>query len=81
MDTKVVDVEMHPFENEAYKGVRFSWTDDRGFFGQYTLYKNIDDEDGKWLAETETMEAKDSEDKPFLEEIIKAFMKDIEVIE
>ncbi len=70
--------DFEPFVNEKYMGVVIRWDSDIGF-GEYTIYKPIDSEDDKWLAQSEHMD--NNEDKDFIKELMKLFIEKLDIVE
>jgi hypothetical protein len=70
--------DFEPFVNEKYMGVVIRWDSDIGF-GEYTIYKPIDSEDDKWLAQSEHMD--NNEDKDFIKELMKLFIENLDIVE
>ena len=75
VNIEVVDVQ--PFENEQWKGIKFIWSGNIGF-GEYEIYQNVKNPNG-WKAQSECMDT--TEDKWFLNKIINNFIEQIEVTE
>lgn len=79
VDTINLDAyEFEPFVNEKYMGVVIRWDSDVGF-GEYTIYKPIDSEDDRWLAQSEYMD--NNEDKDFIKELMKLFIEKLDIVE
>lgn len=72
IEVGVDDIE--PFVNEKYIGFKILWSGNIGF-GEYTIYKVVGEE--KWYADSEYMDT--TEDKEFLEILLKDFLKQLEV--
>ena len=64
--------EVSAFHNEQHEGLCILWSSDIGF-GEYNLYKNIDDETDTWHGDSECMDS--NEDKEFIKELMNLFIQ------
>lgn len=64
-----------PFYNDNFAGLIFEWSSDIGF-GQYEIYQAIGS--SEWYAESEYMDI--NEDKEFTRELMKLFIKQLDII-
>lgn len=70
-------VSVSPYRGDKYEGIEIAWESDIGF-GQYNIARDLTDDNNDWFADSETMDSND--DKTFLEELMKQFIKSIDII-
>lgn len=78
-DVKEIGLEISeviPFVNSENEGFIIQWISDIGF-GEYTIYKDVTNEDPQWYADSECMDC--HKDKEFITELMRLFVEELVV--